>query len=160
MKRQLSLFLGCVFLLSLAAGTDVAADEYVIGGRTATPGQFPYIVSLRTRVNVHFCGGFILSDRWIGTAASCIPNALMRPGLIRIGVGAHTRFDGQIVWSDRVVRHPRFNRRTLDFDIAVIHTRTQIPLNNRARPIRWPTNPNLQNGQSVRLIGWGLDHVS
>lgn len=31
-------------------------------------GQFPYQVSLRSTQNSHFCGGFIISNRWIGSA--------------------------------------------------------------------------------------------
>lgn len=29
----------------------------IVGGRTATLGQFPYMVSLRTTANLHICGG-------------------------------------------------------------------------------------------------------
>lgn len=50
---------------------DGSADwSRVVGGSTASSGQFPYITSLR-RSNSHFCGGVIVSGLHILTAAHC-----------------------------------------------------------------------------------------
>lgn len=43
----------------------------IVGGQEATPGQFPYIVSLRWG-DFHFCGGSVLSDKYVVTAAHCL----------------------------------------------------------------------------------------
>lgn len=43
----------------------------IIGGDSASAGQFPYVVSI-TEDGRHFCGGFIYSSRWIVTIASCL----------------------------------------------------------------------------------------
>lgn len=43
----------------------------VVGGDTATPHQFPWQVSLQ-RSGKHLCGGSILNDKWVLTAAHCI----------------------------------------------------------------------------------------
>lgn len=42
-----------------------------MGGENGTLGQFPFQVSLRNPRNRHFCGGSILSERWVITAAHC-----------------------------------------------------------------------------------------
>lgn len=48
-----------------------------MSGQDAKPGQFPYLVSLQfgkpplVRYQ-HFCGGAILNERWILTAADCL----------------------------------------------------------------------------------------
>lgn len=49
----------------------------IIGGRNAQPGEFPHQVSLQFAVPkiapyTHFCGGSILSENYILTAAHCV----------------------------------------------------------------------------------------
>jgi len=46
-------------------------SERVMGGTQATSGEFPYVVSISFD-GQHFCGGFIYSDKWVVTAASCV----------------------------------------------------------------------------------------
>lgn len=49
----------------------VNPSPLIIGGNEAKDGQFPYMVSLRL-YGSHMCGGSIISDHWILTAAHCL----------------------------------------------------------------------------------------
>lgn len=42
-----------------------------VGGANVNLGQVPFMASLRSLNGAHFCGGSILSNRWVLTAASC-----------------------------------------------------------------------------------------
>lgn len=47
--------------------------ERIVGGNQAYLGQFPHQVSLR-HLDTHICGGSILSEFWVLTAAHCVDN--------------------------------------------------------------------------------------
>lgn len=147
-------------LLASALATDVAGEDYIIGGRTATRYQFPWIVSLRTRLNLQYCGGFILSDQWVGSSALCASG--IRPQGILVVTGAHTRTDGNRHTVSRIVTHPRFNKETRIFDVSVFQTveRMAITAQGPVRAIRFPTGPVIHDGTTVYAAGWGLVQVS
>ena len=45
-------------------------NGYIVGGRPANDGEVPHQVSLQR--SSHFCGGSIISDQFIVTAAHCV----------------------------------------------------------------------------------------
>lgn len=61
-------------LLNREIKTDGSADwsTRVVGGSTASTGQFPYIASLRRSSNSHFCGAAIVSSLYLLSAAHCV----------------------------------------------------------------------------------------
>ena len=50
---------------------DEKLNNRIVGGRQAQKGQFPYQVTLQV-FGEHFCGGSILNEKWILTAAHCV----------------------------------------------------------------------------------------
>lgn len=55
----------------LLVGAFALPGGRIVGGHDAEPGQFPYQISLRNR-NSHTCGGSIIDEKWILTAAHCV----------------------------------------------------------------------------------------
>lgn len=153
--------LACVFLAS-AYETDVAGDNYIVGGRNANRHQFPWIVSLRNRFNEAICGGFILSDHWVGSAAHCTEARYADPRNVIIASGAHTQTDGNRHQVARIINHPRYNRNFRIFDISILRTVDRIPITPQGsvRPINFPNGPVVPVGATVYLAGWGWTQVS
>lgn len=126
----------------------------IVNGSTADVGQFPHQVSLRTlRKNEHFCGGSIISSRWIVTAAHCA-YGLPAHSMIAV-VGTNELANGGIRHDiESVHMHPKYVARIFYFDIALLHTSEQIQFGARVQPIRLPTE-DTPGGVPVTLSGWG-----
>ncbi|RZC40182.1 Trypsin domain containing protein, partial [Asbolus verrucosus] len=91
-----------------------------IGGELATPGQFPYIAGISYRTNISeekFCGGTLLNNQWILTAACCLENNLD----FRIYLGTiNLEEPGLIVNSSLAVWHPHYNATSLEHNIGML----------------------------------------
>lgn len=71
------------------------------------------MASLRSLNNVHFCGGSIVSNRYILTSAMCTIGRALNG--IRVYVGTVTlNAGGAVHASSNVTIHPAFNPETLE----------------------------------------------
>ncbi|RZC34443.1 Trypsin and/or CLIP domain containing protein, partial [Asbolus verrucosus] len=138
--------------------------------------EFPWMALLfyQTRSGPDFlCGGTIINNRYILTAAHCISNKL-----IKVRVGEHdigTKIDCRKIYGEKicapifkdldietVIPHPKFDRRTYSHDVALL----RVPYMNfsieNIQPVCLPVNEarnyNLTN-QNVIITGWGATEI-
>lgn len=106
----------------------------IVGGQTASAGQFPYQTSMRSAANAHFCGGFIIANRWVGTAAHCTINRT--PANTIVVVGAHNRMSGGITHqSNLIINHENYSGATIANDVSLVRTTTEILFVGAVAPI-------------------------
>lgn len=77
---------------ALAAPTEEIAPT-IVGGVNAFPGEFPYIISIQWVIlgsSQHVCGGSILNNVWILTAAHCLTE-IPSVGRLEILAGLHNQ---------------------------------------------------------------------
>lgn len=152
----------CAALATTATTNAVPINNLILGGQTARHGQFPHMVALRNLLtnSGHMCGGCILNNRWILTAAHCTGVVFNRAEFIRIAVGAHTLTDGTIYRADKIVNHPQYNNPTLANDIALVRaSRTITFIDGLVQPVRLPTR-NLGDITEAILSGWGAARLN
>ena len=146
--------------------------KFVIGGKPAQVGQFPWAV-LTLRSDGSSCGGNLLSQRFVLSAAHCHEEGV---SITRVRVGA-TRVEGeenntyrvrgrsrifkvgdpQVVEVSRAIVHPGYAKDshgvTLN-DLVLLELKTPVTFGPLVQPICLPTGDELDKGIST-VMGWG-----
>ena len=141
----------------------------IVGGHEAVPYSWSMIVSLRFDGSTdHSCGGSILNDNYILSAAHCFKGiSYDAPAGVSIAAGIHNRSEGNqtIRQVDRIIIHPGWDAiRGHQNDIAILHLSQPLNIANNHKlystcvPHLDSTQPLLQyprNGTQLVVIGWG-----
>ncbi|XP_029714869.1 trypsin-7-like [Aedes albopictus] len=85
-------------------GSVLKTHDKIVGGEIVNIEQFPYQVAVLD-VDNQICGGSIISDRWILTAAHCTDDTIPRYLTVRVGSSFH-QHGGVVHQVDSVVQHP------------------------------------------------------
>ena len=133
----------------------------ITGGQSALFSNWDWIVSFREPER-HFCGGSILNEWYIITAAHCFENRTHIMPRIRVCAGT-LRLSDPCQQSRRiysVIVHPLYNSKTFENDIALVRLTTPLNLSDSSvTPICLPSadDPNKYPavGTLVVSIGWG-----
>nr|XP_012419788.1 PREDICTED: coagulation factor IX isoform X2 [Odobenus rosmarus divergens] len=131
----------------------------VVGGKDAKPGQFPWQVLLNGKVDA-FCGGSIINEKWVVTAAHCIEpddKITVVAGEYNTEVREPTEQKRNVI---RTILHHSYNATVNKYnhDIALLELDEPLTLNSYVTPIcvadREYTNIFLKFGSGY-VSGWG-----
>jgi secreted trypsin-like serine protease len=143
-------------------------DVKITGGTDALISDFPWQVYFESAN--FLCGGSIISDGWVVTAAHCtiFDNGLpISPSQMTVKVGATdptNAGEGQNYSISQAIIHEGFNSQTLLNDIALLKVNGPISFPN-AVPIKLVTPEDVAQGVILPgvmswVTGWGLTKVS
>lgn len=155
--RATFLLLSCAHLISSGAVKPFRSFEtnpYVVGGEGAYIEDYPWMVSIYHDGYRHNCGGSIISDTWVLTAAHCSGVA------IEYGT-AWVESSKNVIDIRRWIRHEKYTR-DFEYDIAVVELKSAIPVSRFQKPVDIsPPMYEVPGSWSTRanLTGWGLDNV-
>lgn len=106
----------------------------IVNGFEAVPHSLPWAVSLQYK-GVHDCGGVIIDQWHVLTAAHCLDYA---DDLVNYyaRVGAHNRFtSGQLMPIAELIIHPTYNEQRSSDDIGLIRLASPIQFSQDVQPI-------------------------
>lgn len=138
----------------------------IFGGGTSLPGLWPWQVAL-TVDDLFHCGGSLIAENWVVTAAHCVYNRRTRKlfSHIRVHLGVHDIKSGlrepfvQSIDSKEIVPHPNFNWNTFDSDLALIQLKWKVNITDHVRPVCLPSKQQrrkVTTGAMGVMLGWGL----
>jgi V8-like Glu-specific endopeptidase len=140
----------------------------IVGGQPVSIEDYPWQVSLQLRPShggQAFCGGTIINEEWVVTAAHCVfnNNNLVPASILRIRAG-FTLLNDPVAGAHynvlQVIAHPSYNPNANPNDIALLKVEP-IDLSHPAKqavPIvkQWDADQGLTNpGVLAKVSGWG-----
>ncbi|CAG2176626.1 unnamed protein product [Oppiella nova] len=138
----------------------------VVGGRETRNGAHPWMVVIKRKGSSNwFCGGTLISNQYVLTAAHCFwedGKLTEKAGNIAVTVGAHDLRATEPEARDNEVEAigiPNDYTSSLHgLDIAVLKLKTRVKFSGRVRPICLPRHNSTDDyaGRVAMLAGWGL----
>ncbi|XP_048248347.1 atrial natriuretic peptide-converting enzyme-like isoform X1 [Haliotis rufescens] len=133
----------------------------IVGGDEVRPGTWPWLVSLHGGSGQKFfCGGSVINELFILTAAHCIGGGGV-PFLQWTIQAGHTRKDTysryrQVRKGQKFFTYPGYNHYTVENDIAIIKLDEPLTFSDYLRPICLPKQGQLiPVGTRCISAGWG-----
>ncbi|XP_035669866.1 chymotrypsinogen 2-like [Branchiostoma floridae] len=143
-----------------AVRSALTGSHRIVGGEDAPPGAWPWMVSLQHPELGHGCGGTLISEDWVVTAAHCFNDIDWRT--LYAVVGEHTLSDqdgneqaipiAELILND----FDWANQSTWGKDIALLRLAAPATINRRVAPLCLPDSDlSLPEGTICVVAGWG-----
>uniref|UniRef100_A0A8C7AWA0 Chymotrypsin like n=3 Tax=Neovison vison TaxID=452646 RepID=A0A8C7AWA0_NEOVI len=134
----------------------LSSSQRIVNGENAVPGSWPWQVSLQDRSGFHFCGGSLISQSWVVTAAHCN----VSPGRHVVVLGEYDRSSGaeplQVLSISKAITHPSWNPNTLNNDLTLLKLASPAQYTQRISPVCVASsNEALPAGLKCATTGWG-----
>ncbi|XP_006160529.1 plasma kallikrein [Tupaia chinensis] len=134
----------------------------IVGGTNSSWGEWPWQVSLQVKLAArsHQCGGSIIGDRWVLTAAHCF-DELHFPGIWRIysGILDLSKITKETPFSrvKEIIIHQKYKIAESHHDIALIKLQAPLNYTEFQKPICLPSKDDANTlYTNCWVTGWGF----
>lgn len=149
-----------IVIVNLSSILALPYDGRIIGGEEAGMKDAPWQVSLRNFLGgiSHFCGGSIISEEWVLTAAHCMDG--LTPIQYEVMAGEHNIHLPDLHEEVRRVKmgimHPNYTWNDKEFDIGLVKLNSPLKFTDYIQPIELNRVPEPDAGILCEATGWGL----
>ncbi|XP_012261302.2 serine protease snake-like isoform X1 [Athalia rosae] len=135
----------------------------IVGGTKAQQGEFPHMAALGwfndNNGIQYFCGGTLISEHWVVTAAHCTHGRLGSPSVVRLG--SHDLADkalGEVIEIKRIIKHNSYKPPALYADIALLELKKDVKFTDNIRPACLYQEYDAAPAQAL-ATGWGITDI-
>ncbi|XP_004428827.1 PREDICTED: coagulation factor XI [Ceratotherium simum simum] len=133
----------------------------VVGGRASVSGEWPWQITLHVTspTQRHLCGGSIIGNQWILTAAHCF-DEVASPKILRVYGGilnqSEIKEDTYFFGVQEIIIHDQYEKAESGYDIALLKLETTMNYTDSQRPICLPSKGDKNVIYSdCWVTGWG-----
>ncbi|XP_045473663.1 venom protease-like [Harmonia axyridis] len=133
-------------------------DGRIVGGKPTGRNEYPWLVEL-SYFNRFYCGGMLINDRYVLTAAHCVKGFMWF--MIKVSFGKHDRCNDTVKPESRFVLRAiagAFSFLNFDNDIALLRLSDRVPITPNIKPICLPKLESKEKsyvGRKAIAAGWG-----
>ncbi|XP_033230960.1 chymotrypsin-2-like [Belonocnema kinseyi] len=128
----------------------------IVNGEDAKSGEIPYQVSLQTTYNFHFCGGSVLNENYVITAAHCVVGQIASG--IKVVAGTLKLSNPKATHKiQEIIVHKKYNpSNSWKNDIALLKVKVPFNISDELKMISLPkSNQIVSENQKAVVSGWG-----
>lgn len=131
----------------------------IVGGVETEVNEYPWQVALVSpNGRSPFCGGTLISDRHVMTAAHCTVDRFSTPDGLRVLLGEHKTDDAKQtkVEVSAINDDPLYNTQNMRNDFSILTLKEPVTFTSAIRPICLPADTSKDYaGQVATVSGWG-----
>ncbi|XP_069044346.1 serine protease 27-like [Lepisosteus oculatus] len=155
-------FFGIPILNMEEVSSSSLSRSSIVGGQDAEEGEWPWQVYIQIQVNHNdatFCGGSLISEQWVLTAAHCFkPPFLLKHSFVRLGaykLKQPTKHEVKTIIK-KVILHEQYEKAADGFDIALVQLDSEVCLSFYIIPVQL-AEPNdvFTEDTECWVTGWG-----
>ncbi|XP_039667256.1 duodenase-1-like [Perca fluviatilis] len=125
----------------------------IIDGKKAPEKSMLYMASVQGDHSRHVCGGFLVSDNFVVTAAHC----RVERGKAKVVLGSHdlSRVEKTVKYIEKIFKHPSYKSDTQENDIMLLKLGGKDHWHFKGQPIQLPTS-EININEKCSVAGWGF----
>ncbi|KAL7735799.1 hypothetical protein ACLKA6_017805 [Drosophila palustris] len=160
-NKVLGIFVALLLMIGCSS-CESDLEGRIVGGNVISTYYLPYQVSLRRRTSTtsayaHTCGGSLINERIVVTAAHCVYNRLAENFVVVAGTEMRSGMDGGVISRvEKLMPHEHYNASITDNDIALIFVSPPFPVDSHYKIDTIELAEELPAVGTVATVsGWG-----